>query len=508
MKGGGAEKTGNHIDANAEFRRAYAILAVFAILVIGAFIGTQWERSNSPGADVVTLGSSGAVDDGDDFDLGADEVALSPRSEVLDLEASEEEPRDVTAVEFDREGERPAPEEAAAAEVAPAPKKKKAKPPVSPELNFTQPQSICPGSPTTKGIGTGGPRQNKAVIQEILEKLGDGWVPESTSDVRLIKSGKFKYTKIECPFLTRDCASVTTHTGKQAAAKMKQSGARWNATAQNFLDLKPGSLGSCALIGNSENMLKYEWGPAIDAHDTVIRHNTPVGKYAKHVGKKATIVWVKGRYKGGGSAKASLAYLVPKNVDELPKNFKKNGKPIIIRGIGAKPLDKTKRLLYHLQGANLRRKHPTGGYSRPLNVIASGLCTRVDLYGFGSRNSSGKYFKKSAKVRPAHMMAYEHWTFRYMMHKGKVCVYGEWLVVDCGLWRVVIIRIMGFDFGGCKTYRTCMRGRGREGGSLIFIHSFFGGGGEGGGDAVVVVVVNSNTLFPALLFRFSEGPQN
>ena len=78
-----------------------------------------------------------------------------------------------------------------------------------------------------------------------------------------------------------------------------------------------------------------------------------------------------------------------------------------------------------MQGANLRRKHPTGGYSRPLNVIASKLCTRVDLYGFGSRNGSGKYFKKSAKVRPAHMMAYEHWTFRYLMSKGKLCVYGE-----------------------------------------------------------------------------------
>ena len=79
---------------------------------------------------------------------------------------------------------------------------------------------------------------------------------------------------------------------------------------------------------------------------------------------------------------------------------------------------------YHLYGAS-RRKHPTGGYSRPLNIIASKLCTRVDLYGFGSRNSSGKYFKKSAKVRPAHIMSFEHWTFRYMMSRGKLCVYGE-----------------------------------------------------------------------------------
>ncbi|QDZ19633.1 sialyltransferase [Chloropicon primus] len=408
------------IDARAEFMRAYLILGVLALLVVGAFVGTKWERPSSSSS------SSSSSEVVEVETVAASSASLEVpklRTEGPKAEASKRKapkpPSPPAAEKKKKKANKVA--KSQQEEVAAKPQQKA----VAPHLDFSQPQHVCPGSPTTKGIKTGGPRQNKEVIYRILDKLGDGEVPETTTDMKVIKGGNFGFNKIECPFLTRDCADVRTHTGKQAAAQMKQSGPKWNETAQNFLDLKPGSLGSCALIGNSENMLKYNWGESIDAHDTVIRHNTPVGKYAKHVGSKATIIWVKGRYKGGGSAKASLAYLLPKNVNELPKNFKKDGKPILIRGIGAKPLDKTKRLLYYLQGANLRRKHPTGGYSRPLNIIASRLCTRVDLYGFGSRNSSGKYFKKSAKVRPAHMMAFEHWTFRYMMSKGKLCVYGE-----------------------------------------------------------------------------------
>ena len=434
-------KASRRPDAKAEFRRAYLILAVFAILIIAAFMAT---KSRASGSDLkrFTQGKDTNLEDQNDLENGFSSTSELPdiqgesASAVENLieavydsgqEAEEGDLREEGVVVVEEAEKANVPKPAVSESSKSEDIKRAGKPKVASKagVDFNQPQHICPGSPTKKGLGTGGPRQNKDIIRQILEHLGDGEVPDTTSDTRKIKSGNFGYKQIECPFLTRDCASLRYSTGKSAAARLKQSGAKWNETAQKLPDLKPGSLGSCALIGNSDNMLKHEWGSQIDAHDTVIRHNTPVGKYAKHVGKKATIVWVKGRYKGGGSASASLAYLLPKNINELPRNLRHKGKPVLIRGIGAKPIDKTKRLLYFLQGANLRRKHPTGGYSRPLNVIASKLCTRVDLYGFGSRNGSGKYFKKSAKVRPAHMMAYEHWTFRYLMSKGKLCVYGE-----------------------------------------------------------------------------------
>uniref|UniRef100_A0A061RAB2 Alpha--sialyltransferase st3gal i-r2 n=1 Tax=Tetraselmis sp. GSL018 TaxID=582737 RepID=A0A061RAB2_9CHLO len=70
------------------------------------------------------------------------------------------------------------------------------------------------------------------------------------------------------------------------------------------------------------------------------------------------------------------------------------------------------------------RNHPSGGFARPFALLASGLCTRVDLYGFSAR-PSGKYFNKNAKVLRTHLIKFEHWVYRYLMSVGKLCVYGD-----------------------------------------------------------------------------------
>ena len=57
-------------------------------------------------------------------------------------------------------------------------------------------------------------------------------------------------------------------------------------------------------------------------------------------------------------------------------------------------------------------------------MLACRLCTRVDIYGF-SGDMGGKYFARSVKVRPAHEMMFEHWTYRYLESQGKLCVYGD-----------------------------------------------------------------------------------
>jgi hypothetical protein len=51
--------------------------------------------------------------------------------------------------------------------------------------------------------------------------------------------------------------------------------------ADKLIDLKPRSLGSCALVANSENLLSGARGAEIDAHDTIFRHNTPVKGFEK-----------------------------------------------------------------------------------------------------------------------------------------------------------------------------------------------------------------------------------
>lgn len=146
---------------------------------------------------------------------------------------------------------------------------------------------------------------------------------------------------------------------------------------QNLPDLSEGSLGTCAIVANSDNLLKAQRGKEIDEHDTVFRHNTPTRGFEKHVGKKTGIVIVKSNYKSGGGgagksqgsgAKPSVAYMILKNVDQLPRGLKVEGKPALLRASGAHPIAKLRRELYGLYGAS-GRKHPSGGGRRQQHTL-------------------------------------------------------------------------------------------------------------------------------------------
>jgi hypothetical protein len=65
-----------------------------------------------------------------------------------------------------------------------------------------------------------------------------------------------------------------------------------------MVDLKPRSLGSCALVGNSQNLLKGHRGDEIDGHDTIFRHNTPVKGFEKVGGLCMTYICA-ARHDGG-----------------------------------------------------------------------------------------------------------------------------------------------------------------------------------------------------------------
>jgi hypothetical protein len=96
---------------------------------------------------------------------------------------------------------------------------------------------------------------------------------------------------------------------------------------------------------------------------------------------------------------------------------------IVNKSGGGNKYVKERSRWYKMAGAS-GKNHPSGGFARPLALLASGLCTRVDLYGFSSK-ASGKYFERSFKVLDTHMMGFEHWVYRYLQSKGKLCVYGE-----------------------------------------------------------------------------------
>lgn len=55
-------------------------------------------------------------------------------------------------------------------------------------------------------------------------------------------------------------------------------------------------------------------------------------------------------------------------------------------------------------------------------MLASGLCTRVDVYGYTSKGTA-KYFNKGKAMSTVHIMGLEHWAYRLAQQEGMMCVY-------------------------------------------------------------------------------------
>lgn len=200
-------------------------------------------------------------------------------------------------------------------------------------------------------------------------------------------------------------------------------------------DLAPGSLGSCAIIGNADNLMASKWGKEIDMHDFVVRFNVKMKGYEDHVGTKTGGLWVKPHYrdrKEDGDQKPTKFYINPKYApgDLAPID----GIPVLVYGPHLNLRWRTAaKTIYSKFLAEKKRKgddsKPTGGWARMIAMVemaALGACTRVDIYGFSS--GGGKYFSRGYSVDSDHSINLEHFCHRLIMHtgmKGKVCVYGE-----------------------------------------------------------------------------------
>eukprot|EP00873_Tetraselmis_striata_P040332 jgi/Tetstr1/460596/TSEL_000521.t1 len=200
-------------------------------------------------------------------------------------------------------------------------------------------------------------------------------------------------------------------------------------------DLAPGSLGSCAIIGNADNLLRHRWGREIDMHDFVVRFNVKMKGYTEHVGTKTGGLWVKPHYrdrKEDGDQKPTKFHINPKYTP--PDLAPIDGVPVLVYGpdLNNKWRAVAKKI-YAMYQAESKRKgddvKPTGGWARMIAMVetaALGACTRLDIYGFSS--GGGKYFVKNYRVDSDHAINLEHFCHRLIMHtgvKGKVCVYGE-----------------------------------------------------------------------------------
>ncbi|XP_030512184.1 sialyltransferase-like protein 1 isoform X2 [Rhodamnia argentea] len=132
---------------------------------------------------------------------------------------------------------------------------------------------------------------------------------------------------------------------------------------------RPRQFRSCAVVGNSGDLLKTEFGKEIDGHDAVIRDNeAPVNeKYAKHVGLKRDF-----RLVVRGAARNMVKIL--NGSDEV----------LIIKSVTHRDLNAMIKSIpnpvYLFQGIVLRRG--AKGTGMKSIELALSMCDVVDIYGF------------------------------------------------------------------------------------------------------------------------------
>ncbi|KAG5231897.1 sialyltransferase protein [Salix suchowensis] len=132
----------------------------------------------------------------------------------------------------------------------------------------------------------------------------------------------------------------------------------------------PRQFHTCAVVGNSGDLLKTEFGAEIDRHDAVIRDNeAPVNeKYAKHVGLKRDFrLVVRG-------AAANMVKILNGSTDEV----------LIIKSQAHRDFNAMIKLIpnpvYLFQGIVLRRG--AKGTGMKTIELALSMCDIVDIYGF------------------------------------------------------------------------------------------------------------------------------
>lgn len=163
----------------------------------------------------------------------------------------------------------------------------------------------------------------------------------------------------------------------------------------------PRQFGRCAVIGNSGDLLKTNFGEEIDGYDAVVRENgAPIQNYTKYVGRKSTF-----RLLNRGSAKA-LDKVV--ELDETRREaliVKTTVHDIMSKMIREVPIHNP---IYLMLGASFGSA--AKGTGLKALEFALSICDSVDMYGFtvdpGYKEWT-RYFSESRQGHtPLHGRAY------------------------------------------------------------------------------------------------------
>eukprot|EP00873_Tetraselmis_striata_P017206 jgi/Tetstr1/437470/TSEL_026149.t1 len=230
----------------------------------------------------------------------------------------------------------------------------------------------------------------------------------------------------KCPYLVHGCEHGSGH------------------TAAVLSGLQPGSLGTCALIALGDVLHRRPYGKEIDAHDTVIRIGSPpVTEFASHTGSKTDAIL---NHKSSFAAGLPPAYRNVKYIfgGERARHYQGTSlvpmsmEPGMWHDLAIKLYKYTDPLIT----SKRKPRHTSSGLGMVLRLIASRLCTRLDLYGFSPYHNRHYYCSGESttyhahdhrtdhstcrELKYTHSPALENWFYHYLMRnhpETNICVY-------------------------------------------------------------------------------------
>eukprot|EP00899_Mesostigma_viride_P013012 jgi/Mesvir1/21711/Mv04127-RA.2 len=285
-----------------------------------------------------------------------------------------------------------------------------------------------------------------------------------------------------CPFMTRECVKPDAPAKGLMLVKSPDKRVADSfqavdvapvpaATWRSLPSIPRGSWGSCAVVASGDSVLSAKQGREIDAHKTVIRigrmpfnddghrpENASRIDYSPFVGTRTDVLVAKRRpadplWKHAdarifidpyGEAPSDSAgekgvLLKPNLVDKPPvaPAFAPSGGPRVLgyllydrmaRAIGRLDMTRVKRFEDFAKGVwEGRKRKPTTGFLIALDLLFSGFCTRVDMYGF-TVNCGWHYWpRRSRPMTILHSCELESWVLHHIMkeyaNQLKMCVY-------------------------------------------------------------------------------------
>ncbi|XP_065137859.1 CMP-N-acetylneuraminate-beta-galactosamide-alpha-2,3-sialyltransferase 1-like isoform X1 [Paramisgurnus dabryanus] len=194
---------------------------------------------------------------------------------------------------------------------------------------------------------------------------------------------------------------------------------------------------TCAVVGNSGNLLKSHYGELIDNHDFVLRINKgPTKGYERDVGSKTThrIIYPESAVNLGN---LTHLVLVPFKILDLrwlisvftTKHIKRTYKQVqstVDADIDRVMIVHPAFIKYVYDSwAEKHGRYPSTGFLTL--ILALHICDKVDVFGFGAQ-SNGRwhhYFDKSLNhfSRGMHGGDFENETMHELLLRNKICMY-------------------------------------------------------------------------------------